>query len=111
MPDYSIGTDTIQPGNRTGAGDGTHPQIDAYQDAVRACALLAGLLLMHDLPGLLRAIERADAIGPLVDPTLWRDKGAAMLQDKELLEAALPLWRYAKAARAGGAAQNLKPGA
>lgn len=80
------------------------PSIGAYQDAVRACALLAGLLLMHDLPALLRAIERADAIGPLVDPTLWRDKGAAMLQDKELLEAALPLWQYARARKADATA-------
>lgn len=76
------------------------PRIEEYQLAVRSCALMAGLLLMHDLPGLIKAIESADAIGPLIDPTLWRAKGSAMLEDKELLEAALPLWRYARARKA-----------
>lgn len=59
-----------------------------YRSAVATAQLCAQLLSQHDLPQLLRDIERADAIGPILDPTLWRDKNKAMEEDKELLEAA-----------------------
>jgi hypothetical protein len=53
--------------------------------------LCADLLAQHDLPGLLRDIERAHAAGPILDPTLYRDKAKAMDEDAELLRAALKL--------------------
>jgi NADH pyrophosphatase NudC (nudix superfamily) len=70
-----------------------------YQNFLRTCAMCAQLLATQeqDIPDLLRSIDRADAIAPLMDPTLWMKKRDAMLMDKELLEAALPLVRwYAK---------------
>jgi hypothetical protein len=75
--------------------------VETYQSAVQACAIAATLLRQHDIPELLRAIEHADAFGPLLDPTLWRDKHEAMNRDRKLLEAALPLWRLAASQAAG----------
>lgn len=66
-----------------------------YQAAVGSCALVGAMLTQYDLPAMLNAIERAEAIGPMIDPTLYREKHEAMGQDKDLLEAALPLWRWA----------------
>lgn len=70
--------------------------IEEYRSAVQACVMAARMLSMHDIPGMLTAIERAHALGPVVDPTLWKQKCQAMEEDKEMLEAALPLLRIAK---------------
>lgn len=40
---------------------------------------------------MLQAIDRADAFGPLTDPTLWMQKRGAMAEDKALLEALHPI--------------------
>lgn len=69
---------------------------ETYRSAVLMCAMAGNALAQHDLPKLLEAIEHAHAIGPILDPTLYRDKMPAMEQDKELLLAALPLWRWIK---------------
>lgn len=66
-----------------------------YQAAVGSCALVGSMLTQYDLPEMLRAIEHAEAMGPMIDPTLYREKADAMDEDKTLLEAALPLWRWA----------------
>jgi hypothetical protein len=56
-------------------------------------ATLAGLWAMAQLleeaplPEMLAAAERADSIGPLVDPTLYREKGRALAEDIEMLDA------------------------
>ncbi len=68
-------------------------KIAEYREAVHACTLVASLLRAHDLPAMLEAIDRAHAVGPIVDPTLYRAKVGAMLEDREVLAAALPLWR------------------
>lgn len=62
----------------------------------------ARIVSLVDVPDLLERIERADAVGGLIDPTLYREKHGAMMEDKQVLEAALPLWRLARdlAARA-----------
>lgn len=52
------------------------------------------LLRQFDIPGMLASIERADSVGPILDPTLWRENQEAMNEDRELLEAALPLYRF-----------------
>ncbi len=70
--------------------------IEEYRAAVQACVMAAQILSMHDIPGMLNAIERAHALGPVVDPTLWKQKCQAMEEDREMLEAALPLVRIAK---------------
>lgn len=68
--------------------------VEEYQSAVVAAKFCANLLAGHDINKLLDAIERADAVGPVLDPTLYRDKQKAMHEDKELLQAALKLARF-----------------
>ncbi len=67
-----------------------------YQNALQACILAARLLDGHDLPEFLRAIDHADAVGPILDPRLWMAKERDMHWNKEVFEAAMPLWRLAK---------------
>ena len=69
---------------------------EEYQNTLRVCAMLAGFVGEHDIPKMLEMIERADSFGCMIDPTLYREKHGAMMEDKELLEAVLPLWRIAK---------------
>ena len=73
--------------------------IEEYQENLKTCGLAALFVERVDIPDMLARIERADSIGGMIDPTLYRDKREAMMQDKELLEAALPLWRYAQKIR------------
>lgn len=56
-------------------------------------------LLQVDLPKAIENIGRAHAIGPILDPTLYREKHRAMEEDEQLFRAALPLWRLAKEIR------------
>lgn len=64
-------------------------KIAEHQQAVMTAALCRQLLAQHDLPGLLRAIQHAESVGPIFDPTLYRLKSAALEEDRLLLEAAL----------------------
>lgn len=66
-------------------------KIANYQSIVGQVTLVAEHLAELDLPSILRDIERAETLGPFLDPTLARQKWQAMMEDKELLEAALPL--------------------
>lgn len=74
--------------------------VEEYQHALKTCALVATLLEQIDIPKLLEMIERADAFGGMIDPTLYRDKHGAMMLDKKLLEAARPLRNWATELRA-----------
>ena len=67
-----------------------------YQNTVMTCAMAARIMLALDIPKILEDIEKAEALGPMLDPTLYREKGQAMSEDKRILEAALPLWRICK---------------
>lgn len=67
--------------------------IENYRLTVAQAALCARLLAEVPLDEMLAAIERAETTGPILDPTLWREKGRAMREDKALLEAARPLWK------------------
>jgi hypothetical protein len=73
---------------------------EEYQNAIIAVSMCASILVQYDLPQLLADIATADTIGPLFDPTLWMKKNGAMYEDKELLEAALPLFLLAKKSQA-----------
>lgn len=44
--------------------------------------------LVDSLPAgdMLNAISQAEAIGPILDPTLYRDKASRMMEDRRLLE-------------------------
>lgn len=67
-----------------------------YQSAVLSACTAARLLAEHDLPALLAAISHAEIFGPMTDPTLYREKSQAMSEDKQILEAALPLWKLGR---------------
>ena len=71
--------------------------VQTYQATVIAALQAAKILRLHDIPKILRAIDHADSVGPLLDPTLWMQKGQAMKEDRKVLQAALPLWNLAKA--------------
>jgi hypothetical protein len=74
--------------------------VATYRDALAACITAARLLELHPIGDLLRDIDRAGSIGPIVDPTLYRDKARAMEEDRRVFESALPLWRLAQELRA-----------
>lgn len=57
-------------------------------------ATSASILADLDIPGMIADIARAEALGPLLDAKAWKDRHAQMEQDKEMLTAALPLWRF-----------------
>lgn len=71
-------------------------KIAEYRAAVTQVVLAARVIGSHDLPGLLAAIETAHAVGPMLDPTLYRDSAKAMDEDADVLRAAMPLYRLAK---------------
>ncbi len=71
-------------------------QISEYRSALLLILNSARVMTVIDLPKLLAAIEHSHALGPMVDPTLYREKMRAMDEDKEILTAALPLWKLAK---------------
>lgn len=62
---------------------------DSYISARMACEVARNLLTGHDFEELLRDIGDADALGPMIDPTLYRDKSRAMAEDAEVFRAAL----------------------
>ncbi len=68
-----------------------------YQDTTTACGVAANVMAPFDLRAILAAMQRAlDTAEDLaVKPPLWAEKKAAILADKELLEAALPLYDLA----------------
>lgn len=66
-------------------------KISEYREAVQTAVLCARMISVHDIPAILADIERADIVGPMIDPTLWREKHKAMNQDREVLRAALAL--------------------
>jgi hypothetical protein len=73
-----------------------HEQISEYRSALLLILNSARVMTVVDLPKLLSDIEHAHAVGPMLDPTLYREKMRAMDEDKEILTAALPLWKLAK---------------
>ena len=59
-----------------------------YRESVQRAAFAASMLIAIDFDKLIRDIDHADAVGPIVDPTLYRDKSKAMQEDRALLVAA-----------------------
>lgn len=62
-----------------------------YIAAVNLVQIAAGLLSQVDLVGVLNAIEHADAFGPILDPTLYRQASTNLADVRRLVEAARPL--------------------
>lgn len=79
---------------------------EEYQQQLVNVAMTARLLVDVDIPDLLQRIERAHSFGCMLDPTLYRAKVEAMDQDKDMLEAALPLWRWARKVQASAQAKQ-----
>jgi hypothetical protein len=77
-------------------------KIDDYRAAVISAVLCARMLAQHDLPKLLHDIEHAHAVGPILDPTLYRGASRAMSEDAEILKAAMPLYQIGKSLEAAG---------
>lgn len=67
-----------------------------YQEVVTHVAKAAIMIAVFDLPKQIRYIEAADSFGLIMDPTLWRDGRKRMMEDLEMLRAALPLWKLAE---------------
>jgi hypothetical protein len=62
-----------------------------YINHCNAVQIAAGILADLDLAGVLRAMEHADALGPITDPTLYQQASAKMDAQRALVRAALPL--------------------
>lgn len=74
----------------------------AYTDAMTGVQIAAGILREIDLAGVLNAMEHADALGPILDPTLYKSASAKMDQQRALVRAALPLQAEIRRQTAGG---------
>ncbi len=64
---------------------------DEYRHALYAVFVAGGLLEVQDIEGMIAAIDKADTLGPVLDPTLWMKNNKKMQADREMLVAALPL--------------------
>ncbi len=67
-------------------------ETDRYRVAIKSCINAGFILTEHNLPKVLATVNQAEAIGPILNPTLFREKAQALREDKELLEAAMPLY-------------------
>lgn len=80
--------------------------VDEYQMTLELLASYARQVRMLPLEEVLAALERADVLGPIVDPTTWRKAHAAGGVDatRRLLAAGLAFQREADAivSAAGG---------
>lgn len=65
--------------------------------AVSRAAFAAGLIIDVDLPAVLRQLDRFDTLAPLAQPSKWLEFRDRAEEKRSLLEAALPLWRWAQA--------------
>lgn len=73
--------------------------VEAYRQARLACELARNILKEHDIAELVRAIEHSEALGPMLDPTLYRDKRKQMEEDRRVFEGALAFLRAWEPAR------------
>jgi len=72
-----------------------------YRVAMESIVMAANLIRQYDLPGMIESINFADRVGPFVDPTMYMHNAHLMHKSKEIIEAALPLWRLAERNEAG----------
>ncbi|MHB8928903.1 MAG: hypothetical protein ACYC9Q_14895 [Bacillota bacterium] len=59
---------------------------EEYLQTQQQIELLAVLILLLDLDGFLERIRHAEAMVPMVDPTLWMKGGSALQKVKGLAE-------------------------
>ena len=58
-----------------------------YQATLAGLWAMAQLIDEAPIAEMLAAAERADVMGPLLDPTLYREKSRALQEDREMLRA------------------------
>jgi hypothetical protein len=61
--------------------------IEQHTLAVRNAALIYQIIKDQPFAELLEKIGAAEAVGPILDPTLYRDKSKALGEDKKMIEA------------------------
>lgn len=86
----------------TDASEAPRPATMSDEDYVQAqesIVLLARLVQCIDLPGFLARISQAEAVGPILEPTLYRAAMDNLEAIKRLAEALLPFQRKAMALR------------
>lgn len=62
---------------------------EEYRNLLRSCydlAIMANALDLGKLNEAVNMADRAEAIGPIVDPTLHKEKGKALSEDIKLLK-------------------------
>lgn len=67
-----------------------------YRSALNAIGIAATMIRQFDLPSLIQSMERADSLGCLIDPTLYMQGADKLREQRKLVEAAMPLWRFAE---------------
>jgi len=67
-----------------------------YKLALDNAATAARLLSLVDLPAAQEQMNKADAVGPYIDPTLYREAKDGLRLQRDLLAAAKPLWQWAR---------------
>jgi hypothetical protein len=58
---------------------------DEYRDGLQMAVILTQAIRAIDFPGMLDAINRAESIAPILDPTAFLRKGMAMSEDKSIV--------------------------
>ncbi len=76
---------------------------DQHRFRILQCYQLAALAALIPTGALLEKIERADSVGAILDPTLYRANHAAMMEDKKVVEAVHALAELGRAIKAGTA--------
>lgn len=87
---------------------------EAYQALLRRAhgvRLLAQRIDVDEINAAIAAIDRAEATGPISDPTLFREAAGFMAQDRETLVAVRDLGQLYPRAAAGGADERSRPSA
>lgn len=74
-------------------------EAERYRTRLVQCLMLARLAADIPTGEILDSIERADSVGAIFDPTLYREKHAAMMQDKELVKAVHGLAEFGRSLR------------
>lgn len=83
-----------------------------YEMNLRLAYSQAGILAIIPIPDMINAINRAESVGPFLDPTLFMKNMDKMREDKKLLEALLPIWKLINKIKLESStkASNIAPG-
>jgi hypothetical protein len=60
---------------------------DVYRTELQRAYIVLAVVAMMPLDEMIDEISRAEALAPILDPTAFREKGRAMLEDRRLLVA------------------------